>query len=282
MIVFEVGCIIFIDHRFRKETMPLVTPEIQINTEKKIPPNRIVIEKIPPFKLFTVDTIFFQELKALLFINEELQQAKITNAQQEQLRAQQAKIDQNARSFAGWQLLRLAEDPARFRAKNTGWEQFFAGKPTEWIVTELLRIGKEIIACMRLEFKTAPQRIRLLEKVIRGESHDAWAMKYWTSVFGAVLARQKMELLRNPMANQVHTQAKDKVAVSTVSYVVDSHGNVTQKYDLPKAKLYEQEPDYSSLFKTPDDELAWLIMTRIGMFGDPLFRAVMSSVAHKI
>lgn len=266
--------------------MPLVTPEIQDHLKKALPHNRVVIEKSPPLESFILDTVFFQNLMALLFINQEMEIAQIQCDERTEyahrLSAQQALIDRNAKSFAGWQLLRLAEDPAHFHAKNTGWEQFFADKPTEAIVRELLKIGREIVRSIRLEFKTTPLRIKLLEKVIRGESNDAWAMKYWTGVFGEVLARQKVVLFENHAAQMVHSQAKEKTAVSTVSYVVDDDGNVTQKYDLPQGNFYNKEPDYASLFTTQEDELAWLIMSRIGMFGDPMFRAAMSSVAHQI
>lgn len=203
-----------------------------------------------------------------------------------------------------WQLLRwfdqrnpyfVTPDPDHPSViRPTGLEGYFVANVEDpaRVFEKLLEIGRRILKNLLVEFRNNYGSRKRLITALDGKSLvSKEELAYWDGVFGATLAKMKAEmLLPNPKTQKFREQTyaclmgKD---VGTVIYEADKHGNVAATYNLPKKpptpanpELRGNKPKFNleaavASLQTDEEKLAWKIISRVGMFGDPGVRTAL-------
>lgn len=159
---------------------------------------------------------------------------------------------------------------------GTGFEGYFIGRvgSQEELIEEILLMGKDIWSSIRRLHKHSYKSRSIMEKSIRGEEYNLSAIQEWMAIFGAQLARQRANLLKNPEALKFREQTKDSIAkLPGIDYSLAAGNKIRQVYFLPN-----QDAPKSMVFsgRTDEEKLALLTMREIGKFGHPLVRKAMT------
>jgi len=212
-------------------------------------------------------------------------------------------LTQQAPGNIAWQLLRWLDPRNPYFVtpspdhpsviRPTGLEGYFVANienPAQ-VFEKLLEMGRRILKSLLIEFKNNYGSKKRLLAALDGTHVNKKELAYWDEVFGAILARMKAEmLLSNPITQRFREQTYACLTgkgVGTVIYEADASDNVTATYNLPRRpptpagpELRGNRPKFNlenavAGLQTDEDRLAWKIISRMGMFGDPGVRTAL-------
>lgn len=190
--------------------------------------------------------------------------------------------------YLAWQLVRNPTRNPYFNNENaTGFEGYYVGhveNPTQ-VFEELLNIGRKILTSLMQEFQHDYGKRKRLLNALDGQNYaDKNEIAYWDEVFGAELAKMKAtRLYPNPITSRFREATYACLTGNkAIIYEADKRGNVVETYQIP---TNPPEPNPSVRGNRPkfnletaitalneNDAIAWKIVSRIGMFGDPALR----------
>lgn len=185
--------------------------------------------------------------------------------------------------FLAWLTLRSQETYRNpfFSREPTGFEGFYAnGKHTaESVFKELLDHGRSALRSVRNSFAyDARQRGRVL-RTLTELKPTTEGMLFWNDLFGVLLAKHRMLLQSEPVA-RFRSQTYLRLGIrDTITVASPASHLLVESCQLPifgSTTLQDPLSWLSTL--TEEDRVAWTIISRVGMFADPLVRQAIASL----
>lgn len=198
--------------------------------------------------------------------------------------------------YLAWQATRLEKRSPYFKVGGsespTGLEGYFVGNienPAD-VFCKLLDMGRQILNSLTREFGSNYSFKQRLIKALDGQAYKE-EVAYWDAVLGAELAKIRATLLLpNPITQGFRNETYNLLAGSKSRIIRASNGDVqdtqvTFDFHPRLSKLSADQRDYSAFdletavseLTTEKDKLAWKIISRLGMFGNPLVRNALKS-----
>jgi len=187
------------------------------------------------------------------------------------------------KAFLRWQRVRLAGVPINGNNSSlvtcqTGLEGYLDVKSAEQLASQILSIGENIWSNIGRAHKNSYKSRNMLEKTILGDGYSLQAAVEWSNILGALLARMRCQIYNNDQAKRFQEFVRREIeGLPHIKYGIDhNRATLLQEYKLPVRGLTTHKVE--GVATTDEQQLYWMTMQNLGMFGHPLVRSLLKEL----